>query len=415
VRIAVLTGLFPVLWETPFLNQITGLVERGHEVDIYADQPQPGVPAHPDIDRLRLLERTRYRAAPSRSHQFHWSDAVKLIESHRGRDRLTLLRTLNPFVFRQRALSLDQLRRTAPFLPRRPYDICYCPFAQDARRSLRLRRLGVLPGKLVVALRGSDISRYVAQRGKRVYRRLFRKGDLFLPVCEAFARRIVSLGCSPAKIVVHHTGLNLHRFPYRPRQLRNAAALRLITVGRLVEKKGIEYALRAVRQLADDGLNLRYEIVGDGPLKQQLEREVELLGLGGRVRLSGWQTHSQVQEALDRADVLLAPCVTASDGDEEGIPNVLREGMAAGLPVIGTYHSGIPELIEDGVSGYLVPERDSTALADRVRRLATHPEEWLPLTGAARAKVEEDDIDRLNDRLVNLLEGLRQGSSTTRT
>jgi colanic acid/amylovoran biosynthesis glycosyltransferase len=173
-----------------------------------------------------------------------------------------------------------------------------------------------------------------------------------------------------------------------------------------VEKKGIEYALRAVRQLDDEGMDISYEIVGDGPLKQTLESQVEKLGLRGRVQLVGAQSHAEVQQVLDRAQVLLVPSVTARDGDQEGIPNVLREGMAVGVPVIGTNHSGIPELIEDGVSGYLVPERDPAAIVRAVRYLADHPEQWFPLAKTARARVEEDDIEQLNDRLVGLLEGL---------
>jgi colanic acid/amylovoran biosynthesis glycosyltransferase len=411
VRIAVLTGLFPVLWETPFLNQITGLVERGHEVDIYADQPQPDVPSHPDIDRLGLLERTRYPDGGLHAGHFRWKDALRLIRGHQGPARIMLLRTLNPFVFHKRALSLDQLRRTARFLPARAYDICYCPFAQDARKSLGLRRLGVLTGKLVVGLRGSDITRYVTQRGERVYRRLFREGDLFLPVCEAFARRILALGCSPDKVVVHHTGVNLSRFPYRPRQPTSQAGLRLLTVGRLVEKKGIVYGLRAVKQLVDGGLHVRYTLVGNGPLQGKLEDEVHALGLEGAVRFLGWQTHSQVQRALEDADVLLAPCVRAADGDEEGIPNVLREAMASGVLVVSTYHSGIPELVQNEVSGYLVPERDPGALAERIRWLANNYGEWHPVLAVARKSVEEDDIERLNDRFVCLLEELQRSAA----
>jgi colanic acid/amylovoran biosynthesis glycosyltransferase len=404
VRVAVLTGLFPVLWETPFLNQITGLVERGHQVDIYADQAQPDVPAHPDIPRLQLLQRTFY---PARlPHQGRWREALRLIRSQSEADRRILVRTLNPFVFWRRAFSLDQLRRTVPFLPPRSYDICYCPFAQDARRALRFRRLGVLTGKLAVAFRGSDVTRYLAQRGSGVYRRVFQNGDLFLPVCQAFARRIEQLGCPPGRIRVHHTGINLGRFPYRPRQVVIGHPVRVVTVGRLVEKKGIEYALHAVRQLTDHGLDVQYEIIGDGPLRQRLGQQVEQLNLASRVRFAGWQTHAQVLQALERAQILIAPSVRAADGDEEGIPNVLREAMAGGLPVISTHHSGIPELISDGVNGYLVPERDSQTLADRIRHLAGTPETWPRLTAAARQRVEKDDIEQLNDRFTELLQGL---------
>jgi colanic acid/amylovoran/stewartan biosynthesis glycosyltransferase WcaL/AmsK/CpsK len=406
VRIAVVTQAFPVLSEAPFLNQITGLVERGHQVDIYADQSQPDVPAHPDVARLGLVDRTRYPAVLPRSGRARWAAAIQLIKANRGSNRTALLRTLNPFVFWRRAVSLDQLRRTAPFLPPRPYDVCYCPFAQDARQSLRFRRLGVLEGKLVVALRGADVSRYVARRGKRVYRQLFREGELFLPVCRALADRATSLGCPPSRMVVHHTGINLGRFPFRPRGYQAGEQLRLVSIGRLVEKKGIEYALQGVRELVSDGLDLSYDIVGDGPLRRPLESRIQQMGLGGRVRLLGWLGHRQVSEWLDRSHVLLAPSVTADNGDQEGIPNIIREGMAVGLPVIATVHSGIPELIEDGVSGYLVPERDAAALAAGIRHLAGHPAEWRPLTAAARAKVEEDDIEKLNDRFVALLEGV---------
>ena len=394
-----------MLWETPFLNQVTGLVELGHEVDIYADQPQPGVLAHPDIARLGLLDRTRYPIQLPTAPIERWHEVFRLIRRHRGQDRTTLLRTLNPLVFWRRATSLDQLRRTAPFLPQQSYDICYCPFAQDARRSLRYRKLGLLGGKLVTAFRGSDFSRYLAQRGAQVYRKVFREGELFLPVCEAFAARLRSLGCPSHKVVVHHTGINLTRFPFRPRA-RPPGALRLITVGRLVEKKGISYVLQAISKLRNAGLEVGYEIVGDGPLKPRLQLEAEQLGLQSRVRFSGWQTQAQVQAALDAADVLLAPCVTAADGDQEGIPNVLREGMAAGLPVIGSLHSGIPELIEDGVTGYLVPEHDAAAIADRIRTLAARADVWLPMVTAARRRVERDDIQQLNLRFVQMLEGL---------
>jgi colanic acid/amylovoran biosynthesis glycosyltransferase len=406
LRIVVLSGLFPVLWETPFLNQITGLVQRGHSVDIYADQPQPDVPMHPDIDRLRLLERTYYPAALDRQRG-RWREALRLIRSHRGSSRGILVRTLNPFVFWRRAFSLDQLRHTAPFLPPRQYDICYCPFAQDARKVLRLRRLGLALGKLAVAFRGSDVSRYLARRGRRAYRKVFEAGDLFLPVCEAFARKIEALGCPADRTVVHHTGINLDRFRYRAPQLVPGQPLRLLTVGRLVEKKGIEYAFRAIRRLIDDGLDVRYEVVGDGPLKPDLARLVQEMWLAERVSFAGVRTHAEVQQALGRAHILLAPCVRAQDGDEEGIPNVLREAMAVGVPVISTWHGGIAELITDAVTGFLVPERDSTALAARIRHLASSsPQVWLSLSDAARRRVEQDDIDVLNDRFVHLLENL---------
>jgi colanic acid/amylovoran biosynthesis glycosyltransferase len=233
-----------------------------------------------------------------------------------------------------------------------------------------------------------------------------------LPVCEAFARRIVALGAPPERVVVHGTGIDLRRWEFRPRRPDPGGPLRLVTVARLVEKKGIAYVLNAVRRLQDAGIDVSYEIAGDGPLRASLEALRDRLGLRDRVRFLGWTASDEVGEALGRAHALVAASVTAGDGDEEGIPNVLKEAMASGLPVVATIHGGIPELVEDGASGFLVPERDTEALVGRLRDLAAHSDRWSAMGAAGRARVERDyDIERLNDRLVALFTGLNQEKS----
>ena len=218
MRVAFLTALFPVLSDIPFLNQIVGLLERGHQVDVYADGPQPGGPFHPDVERLGLQSLTRYPLRWPAGRLDRWRAAAGVVLAHRGTERRTLLRTLDPSRFWHRAWTLDQLRRTARFLPTRPYDICYCAFGMDAPHALRLRRLGVLGGELVVAFRGADTTKYVARRGPRVYARTFRQARLLLPVCDFLARRLVALGAPPERVVVHRTGIDLRRWPYRERE-----------------------------------------------------------------------------------------------------------------------------------------------------------------------------------------------------
>jgi colanic acid/amylovoran biosynthesis glycosyltransferase len=407
VRVAWLTALFPVLSETPFLNQIVGLIERGHEVDIYADGPQPGGPFHADVGRLALESRTRYpiRWPPGRGGR--WRAAARLIAAHRGSERRLLLRTLDPSRFWHRAWTLDQLRRTARFLPVRPYDVCYCAFGMDAPHALRLRRVGALDGELVVAFRGADTTKYVARRGPRVYARTFREARLLLPVCEFLGRRLVQLGAPAERVVVHRTGIDLRRWPYRERHPAAPDSLRLVSVGRLVEKKGIAHVLRALRLLVDRGVGAEYRVFGDGPLRERLAALAVELGVADRVWFEGRRGQETVRDGLAGADVLVAASVTAADGDEEGIPNVLKEAMASGMPVVGTRHAGIPELIEDDVSGRLVPERDEAALAAALARLAAEPERWVAMGRAGRAKVEREyDIHRLNDRLAGMLETL---------
>ena len=407
MRVAFLTALFPVRSDIPFLNQLVGLVERGHQVDVYADGPQPGGPFHPDVARLGLQSLTRYPRRWPAGRLERWRAAAGVLLAHRGSERRTLLRALDPSLFWHRAWTLDQLRRTERFLPVRPYDICYCAFGMDAPHALRLRRLGVLGGQLVVAFRGADTTKYVARRGPRVYARTFHHARLLLPVCDFLGRRLVELGAPPERVVVHRTGIDLRRWPYREQEPRADGRLRLVTVGRLVEKKGIEYVLRAVRTLLDQGHEVEYRILGDGPRRDRIAGLIAELRLEDRVELHGRRAEAEVREGLHHADVLVAASVTAADGDEEGIPNVLKEAMASGLPVVGTRHAGIPELVEDGVSGLLVPERDEAALADALGRLARAPEGWAAMGRAGRRTIEMDyDIDRLNDRLAGLLEGL---------
>ena len=405
MRVAVLTALFPVLSEIPFLNQIVGLVERGHQVDIYADGPQPGGPFHPDVERLGLQALTHYPIRWPADRFERWRAASRTILAHRGEERRALLRSLDPTRFWHRAWTLDQLRRTARFLPRRPHDVTYCAFGMDAPHALRLRSLGVLSGQLVVAFRGADTTKYVARRGPRVYARTFREARLLLPVCDFLGRRLVALGAPSERVQVHRTGIDLARWPYRERMAERPGRLRLVTVGRLVEKKGVEFVLRAVRILVDRGVDIEYRVLGDGPRRDALTALTAELGLADRVTLAGRHAQDAVREALEAADLLVAASVTAVDGDEEGIPNVLKEAMASGMPVVGTRHAGIPELVEDGVSGYLVPERDEGALADALQRLAAAPERRAVMGRSGRAKIEREyDIHRLNDRFAGLLE-----------
>jgi colanic acid/amylovoran biosynthesis glycosyltransferase len=225
-------------------------------------------------------------------------------------------------------------------------------------------------------------------------------------VCEALAVRLRDAGCPPDRITVHHTGIQLRDHAFRARTLPADRPVRLVSVGRLVEKKGIADALEVVATLAREGRPVEYHVIGDGPLRGALEEQARGCPRGV-VTFHGALLPAEVRSALDRMDVLLAPHVTAADGDEEGIPNVLKEAMALGLPVVTTAHSGIPELVTDGRTGFVAPERDVAGLVRGTLALLDGTERWASITVAARAAVERGfDIDRLNDRLVGIYETL---------
>lgn len=150
---------------------------------------------------------------------------------------------------------------------------------------------------------------------------------------------------------------------------------------------------------------IQYNIAGDGPLKDYLTDLIDELGVRKNVTLLGWQSQEEITQLMFKADILLAPSVTGGDGDMEGIPVVLMEACAQGLPVISTFHSGIPELIKDGVTGALAEERDVDQLTEKLRRFVLAPETRLEMACAARDFVMEHyDIRGLNQKLVSFFE-----------
>jgi colanic acid/amylovoran biosynthesis glycosyltransferase len=172
----------------------------------------------------------------------------------------------------------------------------------------------------------------------------------------------------------------------------------------------VQYGIQAVAKVLKKYPNIEYKIVGDGRLKKTLHGLIADLKVCDNVKLLGWQRQEEVVELLREADILLAPSVTSQSGDSEGIPGAIVEALACGLPVLSTRHSGIPEVIQDGESGLLVPERDTDALTAKLEYLIEHSELWPEMGRKGRAYVEEHyDIDKLNDRLVEIYQRLLAG------
>lgn len=403
MRVAVIVWQFPVLSETFILNIITGLLERGNEVDIYAHLPGDTSKVHPAVEQYQLLKRTYYVPSIPQNLVLRGWKAIKLLWYNYQKNPLVVLRSLNVFKYGLRSLSLWLVYAMTPLLDKEPYDIIHCQFGTDGLTGMFLRDVGAIKGKLITTFRGYDISTYVKKEGDRVYDHLFRSGDFFLTNCEFFRRRIIQMGCNQKNVLVHYSGIDCTQFAFTLRQPSIDGKIRIATTGRLVEKKGIEYGIRALAKLAKVYPNLEYNIIGDGKLKAEFEKLIQELNIGHLVKLVGQKTQREIIDILDKSHIFVAPSVTASDGNQDAPINVLKEAMAMGLPVVSTYHGGIPELVEDGISGFLVPERDVDALAEKLGYLIEHPEIWPQMGKAGRAYVEKHyDIDKLNDRLIEI-------------
>lgn len=404
-RVAIFTHEFPALSETFVLDHITRLIDLGHDVRVCALQPRAEAETHAAIEHYDLRRRATYPDMP-RGKLRRIIGVVAILTRADRRHRRRLLRSLNAFRYGREAANLNLFYWTLRLQDLSAFDVIHCHFGPIGRVVAFLREIGAIEGKLVTTFHGVDVSAYVRSH-PRLYDHLFVHGDLFLPISDFWAQRLMATGAPPSKVRVHRMGTDLSRFVYRPPRAAAGAPFRLLTIGRLVEKKGIEFALRAVSQVVRRGYDVRYDVVGDGPLRSRLEALCGELGLDGRVTFHGWQDQTRVASFMREADALLAASVTDEGGDQEGIPVTLMEAMATGLPSIATFHTGIPELVEDGVSGLLVHERDVEALADKIRGLIDAPALAARLSTAGREKVEgEHDNAKQIGRLVDLYDAL---------
>ena len=207
---------------------------------------------------------------------------------------------------------------------------------------------------------------------------------------------LVETGVPRERLRLYHLGIDLGAF----RKRMEPALPCVVMVGRFVEKKGFEYGVRAFARALELGAEARMVIVGQGDREAKLRAICLELGITNKVHFAGVLTSKEVAVLLGESSVLLAPSVVGADGDRESGVIVLKEASASCLPVIGTYHGGIPEIIEDGRTGYLVPERDVDTLADRLHSLLKDPTLRESFGRAGRAKMEREyDLVRQVDEL----------------
>jgi colanic acid/amylovoran biosynthesis glycosyltransferase len=331
VNVLYLVKHFPSLSQTFVLNEVLALRARGCEVHIAsAINPHEPVALDPDLTArvfyLRHGSLYRYGAPDAGPPAADAADVLALIDRNRighihcdfAEDNVKLALMLHeatgiPFTFKMRA-----------------YDIYAEPLDELARYA-------------AAAARVFTISEY-----NRDY------------ICRTW-------GLSRDAVSVVYDGINPEQV--KPALEYQQRPLRILAVGRLVEKKGFPVLLDACRTLKDRRA-FRCEVYGDGPMMPSLRARINELGLSSQVTFHGSRPHAEVVAAIASASVFALPCVEAANGDRDATPNVLLEAMATGVPVVSTRLSGIPEIVQDGVDGLLVPPGDAAALAGAIERIA---------------------------------------------
>lgn len=360
LKVLFVTDKFPYEPRQFINNQITGFIDAGVDVTILADCIRTQAD-FPEVEQYHLLEKTYYKKLPEHLKSF---------------------------------------------------DIIYCQLG-DVFDLYKDIRDGCIKGKLVVCFIGGDATgRFV--KNPDCYKQMFSKIDLALPVCQSFADNLIKHGCPKERVLVHKSGIDCERFIFKPRVFPKDGLIRIISVGRLCKMKGQEFAIQAIALLKKYYPKIRYDIVGfalknKSKYVEKLVKLIEDLELQDTVFLNGHLPHKEVVKVLDKAHIFLLTSNTPKSGNTEGIPNVIMEAFATGLPVLATRHGGIGELVEHKVSGILVNEYDVQAIADGLFYLIKHPERWKEMALHGNEKVKQNhDKNKLNNFIIKKFEEMAE-------
>ena len=403
--VAYIMSRFPRLSETFVLFEMIALEEAGASVELFPLIRERAKVVHPEA--RDFVERMHYEVAAGprvllsnlwwlRTHPLRYLRTLGAVVTGTHRSMNFLFGGLAAF---------PKIAHYAREIERLDCDHVHCHFANHpALAGFVIRRLTGTPYSFTA--HGSDLHVDRTMLAEKV------DDAAFVVAISDYNRRLIVDACGPDVATDHvhvlHCGVDTDVFV--PRDAPEPATsdervLRLLHIGTLHEVKGQRYLLEACAELRRRDVPVSCVIVGDGSDRQMLENLSRELDLGGVVSMVGRRTRDEVARHVAEADVLVAPSVPTSGGKREGIPVVLMEAMAAGLPVVSSRLSGIPELVDDGVNGLLAEPSDWAGLADALERLARDPELRRQLGRAARATVVADfDLETNARALLQLIE-----------
>lgn len=406
MKIAFVVNEFPCLSQTFILNQITGLIDRGHGVDIYATKSDVTSKIHMDVEKYNLLDKVFYFPEVPKNKFYRLIKGFILLTRHYRQPKFLLNLIFQRRGYGIQLLSLRWIYSTVPFLCRQKYDIVHCHFGMNGLKGMIFQDIGNFSPKLITTFHGYDVNRET-YTDQNIYKPLCYEGDLYTVNTTFTKNKAVKLGFPEKRIIKLPVGLDLSKYRFQEKKLLPGDTTRIVTVARLVEKKGLEYSIQSVAKVIKSYPNIQYQIIGDGELRSELESLIASLNLKDKIKLCGWMNENEVRQQYEDAHIFILSSVTASNGDMEGQGLVLQEAQAMGLPVLSTLHNGIPDGVLDGKSGFLVPEKDVDALAEKLQYLVEHPETWAEMGKAGRDYVEQHyDIEKLNNRLVDIYQKL---------
>jgi colanic acid/amylovoran biosynthesis glycosyltransferase len=378
LKVAIVVHRFPQLSETFIINQITALLDAGVDVQIFSYyRPDPTQKFHPQFIEYNLQERVHYGVyLPLNSVKKYAGFLQMLLEIVIRKNKPLFLNCLNYFKFGSKALNLQYFYRASLFAELYSFDVIHCHFGPIGDDMVQLKRMGILQGKIITSFHGYDYQLPVVLKEYYHYNPLFTFGDGFIANSKFTYNRLIALGCDPEKITVIPVSASSKIFDkHNNSRSKDNDRFNILTVARLEEVKGIEYALRAIHKLIfEHSVDITYQIIGSGSLDLELKKLSEELGLTGRVNFLGSKPQDEVLNALLNSHVFLLSSVTTKEGASEAQGLVLLEAQSAGLPVVASKSGGIPDSLIDGETGFLVPEKDEREIASAILKLYKNPD-----------------------------------------
>ncbi len=380
LRVAYVLKKFPRLSETFVLNEILGQEALGTSVQVFARRPRDPEPLHPQFAALRAP----IEELGSTSSLEPWVDLFEPGNSELLERFGACIREMkgfaHPRVAGLFAEALSILQRTRAL----GIQHLHAHFATDS----------ALVAMIVHSLGGPSYS--VTAHAKDIYRstvdpqllsRLVARSSFTVTVCDANVEHLLSILSADARARVRrlYNGIDLDAF--QPRALEREAA-HVLCVGRLVEKKGYLVMVEALARLAREGSPVTATFIGEGEERARIERAIAAHALGTRIRLAGAQDQDAVRAAMASATLLCMPCIVGNDGNRDALPTALLEAQAMGLPCISTPVTGIPEILDQGRAGILVPENDAAATARAIGELIGDRARQAEIARAGRARAQ---------------------------
>jgi glycosyltransferase involved in cell wall biosynthesis len=403
LRIAYMLSRFPSIYETFVLNEMVWMRKQGIDVHIFSTMSPKSGPVH---HRARqMMDAVTY------SPLLSWL-VVKTNLFFFFHQPVTYLRTLF-WVIRATCSSPWYMAYVLVLFPK---SVLFAGLIQSLGiQHVHAHFVWTQQIAALIASRFLDLTNSVTVHAFELYtqkrtvvRSQLEAADHIITISEHNRQYIADLcrNKSDDDVTVIHLGVDLEQFSPNPARPRGAT-IQLLSVGNYIEKKGHKYLIEACDILAQRGFDFRCHIVGEGPNRPELEASIAKYRLNARVKLTGALDQRQVCQLYRHSDIFALACVVARNGDRDGMPTALIEAMASGIPVITTPVTGIPELVKDGETGFLVPQHDATALADTLQKMINDAELRTRMGEKARQRaVEGFAIQRNASDLISLFQEL---------